>query len=104
MDIDWTHEEQVLSETARDLIGRGLRLQSMDSLTDLERWDDDVNALLERINADVKTGRFASRRLQRLLDQLIHLYTQVLAAIAELESDKASQSATLHEARWAING
>ena len=102
--MDWEREEQFLAERAQLLIEEGVQLQSMESLDDLEQWDDSVNALLERLNNDLSTGRFASRRLKRLLDQLIHLYTQVLSAIAELEADKAAQTAELKETRWAING
>lgn len=103
MTLDWAEEEAILTEQAQTLIGEGLTLQSMDDLADLERWDDDVNALLERINADLRTGQLASRRLKRLLDQLIHLYTQVLSAIAEMEADRANQTSQLEQTRWAIN-
>jgi len=102
--MDWAHEEQFLAERAQSLIEEGVQLQSMESLEQLERWDDSVNSFLERLNNDLNTGRFASRRLKRLLDQLIHLYTQVLSAIAELEADKATHTTELKEARWAING
>ncbi len=103
--MDWVQEEQALTEQAQALIERGLHLHnSMGSLPELEAWDGAVNRLLERINADLSTGCLASRRLKRLLEQLIHLYSQVLTSISELEADKASEAADLHQARRAING
>lgn len=102
--MDWVQEEQALTEQAQALIARGLQLHSLRRLPELEAWDGAVNQLLERINADLSTGCLASRRLKRLLEQLIHLYSQVLTSISELEAEKASEAADLHQVRRAING
>lgn len=102
--LDDQFPEAQLTRDARTLIDKGFRLQSMDSLDELEQWDDAVNALLQTINQQLGEGQLESPRLERYIKQLLELYLSVIQEIARLEDNKAAEGARLRQQRWAITG
>lgn len=96
--------EAKLTREARSLIETGFQLQSMDSLQELEQWDDAVNAFLQAINRELADGQLESPRLERYIKQLLELYLSVIQEIARLQDNKAAEAARLHSRRWAITG
>lgn len=97
-------EEQALVGRARRLIEQGEALRDLHDLSRLDDWDAQVNALLEHINSNLASGRFASRSLKTQLSYLIDLYWSVLASLSRKQDDRAAEAAELHQDRWSITG
>lgn len=96
-------EESLLTQT-NDLIARGFELQDLQSLDDLERWDDAVNNTLTVINDQVANTGLASPALKRRIECLLELYVAVLASVSELQQTHTATSKDLRQQRRLIAG
>ncbi len=96
-------EETLLAQT-NDLIVRGFELQDLQSLDDLERWDDEVNSILSVINDQVLNAGLASPGLKRRIECLLELYVAVLASVSELQQSRKVQATDLRQQRRMIMG
>lgn len=96
-------EESLLTQT-NDLIARGFELQNMQSLGDLERWDDAVNDTLSVINDQVLNAGMGSPALKRRIECLLELYLAVLASVSELQQAQTAKSKDLQQQRRMIAG
>lgn len=96
-------EETLLAQT-NDLIVQGFELQDMQSLDDLERWDDAVNDILMVINEQVLNSGLASPALKRRIECLLELYVSVLASLSELQQSHTAQATELRQQRRVIAG
>ncbi len=96
--------EETLLAQANDLIARGFELQDMQSLDDLERWDEAVNDTLSVINDQVLNTGMASPALKRRIECLLELYVSVLASLSELQLTRTAQSKDLRQQRQMIAG
>jgi hypothetical protein len=96
--------EATLLEQANDLILQGFQLQDMQSLDELECWDEAVNELLQAVNDQVLTYGFSSKNLKPRIECLLELYVGVLSSLAELQKTRQSQSLELRQQRRAITG
>lgn len=96
-------EDTLLAQT-NDLIVRGFELQGLQSLDDLERWDDEVNNILLVINDQVLNTGLASPGLKRRIECLLELYVAVLASLSELQQSGKVHAAELRQQRRMITG
>lgn len=96
-------EDTLLAQT-NDLIVQGFELQDIQSLDDLERWDDAVNDVLKRINDQVLNAGLASPALKRRIECLLELYVSVLASLSELQQSRTVQATELRQQRRVIAG
>jgi hypothetical protein len=96
--------EATLLEQANDLILQGFQLQDMQSLDELECWDEAVNELLQVVNDQVLTYGFSSKSLKPRIECLLELYVGVLTSLAELQRARQSRSLELRQQRQAITG
>lgn len=96
-------EDTLLAQT-NDLIVQGFELQDMQSLDELERWDDAVNDILTIINDQVLNAGLASSALKRRIECLLELYVSVLASLSELQQSRTAQATELRQQRRIIAG
>lgn len=96
--------EESLVAQINDLIVRGFELQDLQSLDDLERWDDEVNDSLLVINDLVQNKGLASPALKRRIECLLELYASVLASLSELQQSRKEHAADLQQQRRMIVG
>ena len=96
-------EDTLLAQT-NDLIVQGFELQGMQSLDELECWDDAVNDILMIINDQVLNSGLASAALKRRVECLLEIYVSVLASLSELQQSRTAQATELRQQRRIIAG
>jgi hypothetical protein len=96
--------EETLVSRANALIDQGYALQDMQSLQDLEVWDEAVNELLEVINDQVLNDGMAVTRLKYRIECLLGLYGGVLASISQLQQGQKDRTGDLVRQLQSITG
>lgn len=93
--------ETLLIDRARALTEQGHQLLALDSLAELDRWDQGVNELLKQVDLELAEG-LSSLTLKLQLDGLMQLYAAVICHITELKGQNDRQEASLLRKRRAL--